>query len=341
MRTGWGRWRGYMDELEDVMRLAGEHLAECEAVIAETWERAAWRNRQFKSTDTELLRRALDIPFFRRLIEAAWRVGPDAELAAQDFSGREWEDGEATTETLSADRAALPTGLVPESPALDASPPARLRAAERALELRSRSLVVLLDNLVDSRNASAIVRTSESLGLQEVNFIQAQGRAALERSITMRADRWMDLRWHRSPETAIEMLRDRGYRILVSDFSVDAQPLEEVELSDSVAIAFGSEQSGVGDALRDAADGFFYLPSAGFTAYINVSVMAGIALYALDRRMREEGLRRPLSEDERATLRRAWYSALARGNRGRAARYLGWLDHPPEPAPPRGTHRSP
>jgi tRNA (guanosine-2'-O-)-methyltransferase len=332
MKRGWGRFRAYMDELEELMRLSGGQLAELEAMLAETWERDAWRATQQSAADVELVRRALDVPFMRELVEAAWRVGDQQPLDAPDFSGREWQPGEDHTALLSSERA---SGRRVEGSDVEpgsGEPPARLRAAERALADRSRSLVVLLDNLVSARNGSAIVRTSEALGLQEVHFVQQQGKLELERTITMRAQSWLDLHWYPAAERAIGDLRERGYRILVSDFTPDARPLEEVELTDKVAVAFGSEQLGVSDALREAADDCFYLPVSGFTAYINVSVMAGVALYVLDRRLRAEGLRAPLDEADRTRLRRAWYTTLARGDEARAREYLGWLDHPPEPS---------
>jgi len=339
MRRRWARWRGYADELEEAMRSAGEHLAEVEALIAEAWERSSWRNRQRDTIDAEILRRALDVPFLGDLVRIAWRVGPDADLSPPDFEGRPWPDDDVRGESTRASR--LSDGpaagdAVALSPEPDARPPARLRAAERALRARTRSLVVVLDDLVGARNASAVVRTAEALGLQEVHIVQREGRVALERTVTMRADRWLDLCWYPRPEPAMEALRARGYRVWVADFAEDAVPLTEVPVRDGLAVVFGSEQRGVSDAVRERADGHFFLPTAGFTSYVNVSVMAGIAVHDLDRRMRAAGVRRPLGREELARLRPAWYERLARGHPGRALRYRGWLGREVEPAPPRG-----
>jgi len=336
MRRGWGRWRGYMDELEVVMRQAAERLDEAEALIAEAWERSAWHRRQRESVDLELLRRAQDMPFLGRLVAAARRLGGDARLQAPDFIGHTWEEGEDASGLSSSERFSTGSRVEPVAPVPDDVPPARLRAAERALAARSRSMVVLLDDLVNARNASAVIRTAEALGLQEVHIVQQEGRADLERTVTMLAERWLDLFWYRDIESAVERLRARGYRILVSDYSPGAQPLEGVALGERIAVAFGSEQRGVSEALRQAADAFFYLPSAGFTSYLNVSVMAGVSLYTLDQRMRADGQRVPIAEADRARLRRAWYTALAGGDRWRARQFEGWLEAPPDPAPPRG-----
>jgi len=325
-----------MDELEVVMRQAAERLAEAEALIAEAWERGTWHTRQRESVESEILRRAQDMPFLGPLMQAARGLGGAGRLEPPDFIGRSWDEDESVSALSSPTRFPERAGLEALPPGPGQAPPARLRAAERALAERSRSMVVLLDDLVNPRNASAVIRTSEALGMQEVHIAQAEGRADLERTVTMLAERWLDLFWYRDVETAVAGLRERGYRILVSDYSPGAEPLDQVPLGEKVVVAFGSEQRGVSPALRAAADGFFFLPSAGFTSYLNVSVMAGVSLYTLERRRRAEGLRAPIAADDRARLRRAWYSALAKGDNRRASEFMGWLDSPPDPAPSRG-----
>ncbi len=82
--------------------------------------------------------------------------------------------------------------------------------------------------------------------------------------------------------------------------------------------------------MQREADGLFYLPTPGFTSYVNVSVAVGISLYAIDRRMRSAGLREPLSKRDLETLRPAWYAMLGRGNPALSERYLAWAKRPPE-----------
>ncbi len=345
MRRLWGRWRGYLDELEEAMRVCGEHLRETEAVLAEQWERATWRGARVTSLEAEWLRRAMDVPFFRELLEAAWRVGPDAVRGAPpDVEFSPWTEGEARFDQPAASRAVTPVAGSSEALAADEMPPARLRAAERALAERTRSLVVVLDELCSPRNTSAVVRTAESLGLQEVHCIAREGRVKLERTVTRLAQRWIDLHWYADAETAIAALRGRGYAIWVCDYGNGSVPISEVPLrpagsalspTPGIAACFGSEQRGIGEALGRVADVRFHLPTVGFTSYINVSVAAGVALYTLDHELRAAGLRAPLGEEERVALRRSFYANLARGNPARLSRYLAWLDHPPEPAPPR------
>lgn len=336
MRKKWGRFRGYVDELEEDMRAAGEHLAEVEAIVAETWERDTWRSGLRSKAAAEIVRRGLDVPFFGDLIRAAWRVGPDLDREPPDFEGSAWEEdsrvqrhGPASRVGRIDDAPSAPSG----EPASANEPPARLRAAERALAERTRSIAVALDDLVSPRNASAVLRTADALGLQEVHVVQPVGQPKIERTVTMRAERWLDLTWYRDPMAFVEAMRSRGRRILVADFGPDAVSIDEVPLFDRVAIVLGSEQRGVSDALRDAADAHFYLPTVGFTSYLNVSVAAAISCWTIDRRMRAAGLRRPLEPDDLRTLRRSWYEQLSRGNPALTARHRAFLDDPPTPAP--------
>ncbi len=130
-------------------------------------------------------------------------------------------------------------------------------------------------------------------------------------------------------------LRARGFRLLVADFGPGSVPVDEVPLDGPVALAFGSEQEGVSPRLAALADALVHVPTRGMTAYLNVSVTAAISLHAIDRRLAEAGLRRPLPAGEVARLRKAWYAILAGDRPRRREEYARWLLSPPPPAPPR------
>lgn len=331
MRKKWGRIRGYLDELEDDMRVAGGHLAEIEAVSAKEWAKSSWHRRLHTAAASEIVRRALDMPFLGDLVRLAWKVGPDLSLDAPDFEGTPWS-GDVRVQQHDAPPESPPPQMRAPDAAVPSEPPARLRAAERALAHRTRSLAIGLDDLVSPRNVSAIIRTADALGLQEVHVIQPTGQPRIERALTMRAERWVDVIWYRDADAFVEAMRRDGRRILVADFGEDAKPIETVPLSDRVALVMGSEQRGVSEAVRAAADGHFFLPTVGFTSYLNVSVAAALSCWTLDRRMREEGLRKPLDEADRARVREVWYDRLAKGSRGRAAIHRAFLADPPAPA---------
>ncbi len=332
-RNRWRRFRGYVDELEEIMRVLGAELDAAEAEIAREYKPRDWPLKHRVAARRELVRRALDVPFFDELVRDAARCGDLDTLTPPDEALRPWAEGQ--------DHVVRPAGLrdgsIEGGEALedddDQPAPARLRHAERALAHRTRSLVPLLEDLTTARNASAVVRTADALGLQEVHFVHCDGKIRLQTTVTTACQRYLDLHWHRDTSAAIAGLRERGYRILCADFGPAAQSVEDVSLGERVALLFGSEQRGVSARARDEADALFYLPTCGFVSYLNVSVAAGIALATVDRRLRALGTRAPLDETDRNALRRAWYLALAGADPERQRLYLAWADKPPAPSP--------
>jgi tRNA (guanosine-2'-O-)-methyltransferase len=263
------------------------------------------------------------MPFFGDLLRANAGLDPDQTIPAPDV-------GLAEDLVEVMDPCAWPVpGQALRPPAPGAIPPPRLVSAERALAQRTRSLVPVLDSMSVPRNASAVIRTAEALGLQEMHFIHEHGHLVPQRAVTKRCERWIDLRQTDDATGALDGLRDRGYRILGADFGADAVSIDEVELTDRTAIVLGSEQEGVSDVIREQVDGLFYIPTVGFTAYLNVSVAAAISLATFDRRLREEGKRRPLDQDDLRATRAIWYRGLGRGRPRSEGKLLRWLHRPP------------
>lgn len=330
MGNRWRHWRNYLDRVEELMRLSGELLDEesCELLERQPREalpdEARWR---------ELARRGLTMPFFDQLLEAAAGVGPDdlAEPLDREFL-QPWDAVAARPTAAEPEPDRRTEHREPRSHRPDpASAPPRLRNAERVLAERTRSLTVVLDELGNPLNASAVVRSCEALGLQEMHFSHARGRMVLSSGIHKHCEKWLDLHWHRSPEVAVSHLRSRGFTLLAADRTEDSLPIERAPLDAPLALVFGNEQSGVSAEFRQRVDGFFHLPMVGFTSYINVSNAVALGVAAFDRRLREAGLRASLSEQEKSSLRRKWYDALARTPE-RRREYREWLASPPRPS---------
>lgn len=322
MGDHWKRWRRYMDDLEDLLRSVADELAEAEADYAEQYERETWPQGQQQRRPLEIARRCRDMPFFGELLRALKGRDVDAIEPAPDAYLRPHEDPPPEVERLE------PAGPPPTGPA-----PARLRSAERALARRTRALVPVLYELAVPRNASAVMRTAEALGLHELHFVHPRGRLAAQRAVTKRCERWLDLRQSRDIDAVVDELHERGYRVLAADFGPDSVPLAEVELAPRMAVVVGSEQQGVPPALLERVDGSVHIPTVGLTTYLNVSVATALILAELDRRLRERGWRAPLDPEDRARTRARWYAALARGKHAHRQEYARWLQSPPEPAP--------
>jgi tRNA (guanosine-2'-O-)-methyltransferase len=323
MSDRWKRWRCYMDELEDLLRWMSAEIDQAERDCAVQNERSTWPAHQRQARPLELVRRMHDMPFFGEILRAASEHGSAHIPPAGDSGLVESSGGRENGASWPVPGQAL------RPPPLEQRPPRRLVSAERALSQRTRSLVTVLDQMTVPRNASAVIRTAEALGLQELHFVHAQGEFVPQRAVTKRCERWIDLRQSRRAAPLIEELRARGYRILAADFAAEAVPIDRVELSPRTAVVLGSEQEGVSEEIRAEVDGSFFIPTVGLTAYLNVSVAAAVILATLDGRMRREGLRRPLEPDDLRRTRAKWYRGLGGGKPRREAALLKWLHRPP------------
>ena len=220
-------------------------------------------------------------------------------------------------------------------------PPRRLTRAEAVLAARRRSLCIVLEDAHDPHNVSAVLRTCEALGVQDVHLVaELQDDTILNPKVTIGAHRWLTLHRHRGAEAAIAALRSAGYRILVSHLDAHATPLPDLPAGERAAYVFGNERSGVTDHWIRAADAAFLIPTSGFSGSLNLSVAVALTLY--DRLLGRPGAHLPpgdLDDAEKAALRVAWYAELARGNPERRREYESFLSRPAEPQPSFGVDR--
>jgi tRNA (guanosine-2'-O-)-methyltransferase len=221
------------------------------------------------------------------------------------------------------------------------SPPRRLARAEAVLAARRRSLCIVLEDAHDPHNVSAVLRTSEALGVQDVHLVaELEDETILNPKVTIGSHRWLTVHRHRGTRGAIDALRAAGYRIYVSHLDPRARYLTDLPAGDRSAYVFGNERSGVTDLWLGAADATFLIPTSGFSGSLNLSVAVAITIW--DRLMGRPGARLPpgdLDGEAQAALRAAWYRELARGNAARRDEYASWLEHPAPPRPAFGFDR--
>lgn len=154
---------------------------------------------------------------------------------------------------------------------------ARLGRMEAVVNQRSGSLVVVLEELTDPHNGSAIMRSADAFGVQEVHVIPSQHGFLAAHRIAKGTHRWLDIVRHPSPEECVEVLHGRGFEVLVAAMDGELTP-RDLEERDKVAVVFGNEHAGASRAMRGVADGAFQVPMVGFVESLNVSVAAAVTL---------------------------------------------------------------
>jgi tRNA (guanosine-2'-O-)-methyltransferase len=188
---------------------------------------------------------------------------------------------------------------------------------ERVLDQRTRYVTVVLENIYQSQNASATLRTSECLGLQDVHIVENTAKYQLNIRVLKGADKWLDLHRYRTrgennTATCYEHLRSRGYKIMVADPAEDGQSIDDIDVDHKVALVFGNELRGVSDYAVANADGRLRIPMFGFTESLNISVSVAICLNTIIKKLRNSEVDFYFSDEEKKLLRLEWFKKIVK-----------------------------
>lgn len=186
---------------------------------------------------------------------------------------------------------------------------------DRVLDQRTRHITLVLEDIYQSHNASAVVRTCECLGIQDLHIIESANKYSVNKKVLMGSYKWMNLVRYRgganNTADCYTELRRNGYTILATDPSPGGTSLHDVSLGSKIALVMGNELKGISDYALRHADGQVWIPMFGFTESMNISVSAAICLHSLVTRLHQtEGWK--LSENEQMTLRLDWYRKCVR-----------------------------
>lgn len=155
----------------------------------------------------------------------------------------------------------------------------RLARIEATVLGRTRRIVLVLDQTTDPHNASAVLRSADAFGVQEVRVIAGDQPFTVPRHVARGTAHWLDLVRDETAEACATALHDRGYKILVASMEGTVTPTQLRDF-DRVAVVFGNEHLGVSPELRALADGTYAIPMHGFVESLNVSVAAAITMHA-------------------------------------------------------------
>lgn len=193
----------------------------------------------------------------------------------------------------------------------------KLEFIERVLNNRTRYLTVVLENIYQSQNASAVIRTCECLGIQDVHIIESASKWSTNKQVLKGSNKWLNLiRYRKKGSNNIldcyRHLHDSGYRIAVADPSPDGVPIHEIPVDQPVALVMGNEKHGSSREAIDHADMRVHIPMTGFTESLNISVSAAIALFTTLTRLRESTAAWRITDEEKDSLRLQWYRKIVR-----------------------------
>lgn len=187
---------------------------------------------------------------------------------------------------------------------------------ESVLAARTRHLTVVLEDIYQSQNLSAVIRTCECFGIQDLHIIENTRSYAVNKRVLKGAHKWMTLvRYRQGEDRTLECfraLRQNNYRIVVASPDGSGIPIDELDVSSRVALVFGNELHGLSHQAREYCDQQVKIPMYGFTESFNISVSAALCVSAAINKIRTGPHDFHLTGPERDELRLMWYRKIIR-----------------------------
>lgn len=189
-------------------------------------------------------------------------------------------------------------------------PEAKRNMFDRIAAERTRHLTVVLENIFQEHNASAVLRSCDCFGIQELHVIESENQYKVQRDIARGAGRWVDMYNYNEGATplldCIHGLKKRGYKIAALTPDADAHTVFDVPVSEPLALVFGTEWKGISDEVRELADYKVRIPMVGFTESFNVSVSAALTLQSIRHRLENSELHWKLDHEEQLRTKIRW-----------------------------------
>ncbi len=202
--------------------------------------------------------------------------------------------------------------------------PERKAVMAEKLRLRTNALTVVLENIYQPHNASAVLRTCDCFGLQDVHVIENGYRFKSVPDISLGATRWLRVfKYPESTTEALAQIKAKGYTLWATTPHHRSVTLDQLTISPEkpVALIMGTEQTGLSEEAMSMADGFVHIPMYGFTESLNISVSAAIAIHQLNGQLRQSPGWELSDKDQREVLIH-WISGGIRNLPELKARFL-------------------
>ncbi|MGQ9618849.1 MAG: TrmH family RNA methyltransferase [Candidatus Aminicenantia bacterium] len=184
-----------------------------------------------------------------------------------------------------------------------------MKRIKEILGFRQNDLRLIFENIENQHNASAMLRTCDSVGILDIDVILPEsGTFSTTPSITTGAEKWLRINFYNSTEACIGTLKSNGFKIACTYNEKNSLKPWEVNFCQKIAIIFGNEKEGVSEEARSLSDFRIWIPMFGMVRSLNVSVSAGMILYEALRQRFLKGYygSERLREDEFKELLRLW-----------------------------------
>lgn len=159
--------------------------------------------------------------------------------------------------------------------------PERKQRLKDVLDKRQGNITIVLENVFDPHNISAVMRTADAIGVQDIYILNTKipRHKKWGAKSSSSAAKWLSIQQFDNAEECFSSLRKSYSTILTTHLSSDAVSLHQIDFTKSIALVFGNEHSGVSEEIRELADGNFIIPQVGIIRSLNISVACAVTLY--------------------------------------------------------------
>ncbi|NHM07178.1 RNA methyltransferase [Flavobacterium sp. CYK-4] len=198
----------------------------------------------------------------------------------------------------------------------------------KVLATRTNHFTVAMEDVYQLHNTSAVMRSCEVFGIQQLNVIEEKFGKRIDKEIAMGAQKWVDVNRFESISSCIESLKGKGYQIIATTPHQNDCLLDDFDISKPSALFFGTERHGLSEEVLEQADGFLKIPMVGFTESLNISVSAAIIIQNLMGRLHKSDIAWQLTDEEILEKRLDWARHSIKDIKRIEARYFA--DRVPE-----------
>ena len=197
----------------------------------------------------------------------------------------------------------------------------------KILENRTNHFTIAMEDVYQLHNTSAVMRSCEVFGIQELNVVEQKFGKRIDTEIAMGAQKWVDINRFNTMQNCIDSVKEKGYQIIATTPHNDSCLLHEFDITKRSAIFFGTEKQGLSQEVIDQADGFLKIPMVGFTESLNISVSAAIIIQDITSRLRQSTIDWKLNDVEILAKRLLWAKNSIKDIKRIEERYYAEINH--------------
>ncbi len=187
---------------------------------------------------------------------------------------------------------------------------------DKIIQYRTRHITVVLEDIYQPHNASAVLRSCDCFGIQDVHIIENRNIYEVNPDVALGSSKWLNLIKYNENESntldAFNKLREKGYRIVATTPHKNDTLLDDLDIDRKTALVFGTELKGLSDIALENADAFVKIPMYGFTESFNISVSAAIILHHITEKLRKSDINWHLTDEEIVDIKLNWVKAVVK-----------------------------